>query len=128
MAHGSLSAEGQLQQRLNALNCSLRSFSNICGIALSTLSRILSGERSFTDSEGENIEDCLDEMGKLQLEINQKTKSVVGIDWGARATADAVAVRKISRYIALVDGDHALEETARQFSERTPLLPQQNQE
>jgi transcriptional regulator with XRE-family HTH domain len=125
MAHASLSAEGQLQQRLNAVNCSLRSFSNICGISLSTLSRILSGERSFTASERENVEDCLDEMGKLQLEINQKAKSAVGIDWSARATADTIAVRKIARYMVLVDGDHGLEKAAQQMSNRTPTLRQQ---
>lgn len=125
MAHGSLSTEGQLQQRLNAVNCSLRSFSNICGIGLSTLSRILSGERSFTSEERENVEDCLHQMGELQLEVNRKIKSAVAIDWSARATADTIAVRKISRYMTLVDGDHGLEKTAQQMSDRTPIFPAQ---
>jgi hypothetical protein len=122
MAHGSLTTEGILQTRLNTLNASLRSFSSITGISLTTLSRTMSGERHFTEAERANVEDTLDKMGSLLLEIRQKTKTNIGIDWSAGATADAIIVRKHSRYLALVDNDHGLEQAAKQFSDRTPTL------
>ena len=122
MPRGSLSLENRLVPRLEALNCSLRSFCTLYDLKIATISGVVSaGTRDFTSEETERIEDALEEMAALQTDVNRIQQMLLPIDWSRPEVGFALIVRRTSQ-ISREFGSHVLdgksEEVTQQIAAR----------
>lgn len=119
-----ISPESEISRQLTILQCSIRNFSQISGVSLTTLADALAGRRPFDRDTASHCEDCLATMIVLHSETRKKLHA--GINWSSPATHTAVVIRRLSDAFIQLENDHCLETAARSVSDNIPVLPQQS--